>query len=120
MLDLLCTLLLAPQAPPDVAGLRYVRWACRHLQGGRPGQHSPYAQTYRDALTALRRAHQLHLMPAAQPRAPPPGAAVPVETPSQQRLARPSMQQSLSGIAGVVTGLVVRGRQGSGGVLSTA
>lgn len=31
MLDLLCSLLLAP-AQPDAEGLRYLRWVCRHLQ----------------------------------------------------------------------------------------
>ena len=67
LLDLLCTALLAP-GQPDAGGLRYVRWACRHLQGGPVRRDaSPYWHTYDDCGEALRRCP-----PEA---APPPNAA---------------------------------------------
>jgi hypothetical protein len=98
-LDLLVSLLLAPQqGPTDVEGLRYVRWACRLLHGGRPPKHSSLWPVYRDALEGLRWCQQGQwppVMPAGQPplgrlqQEPPVGEAAqqqaqPQEAPQQQ------------------------------------
>lgn len=90
MLELLCALLLVPlEAPPDEQGLRYLRWVCRHLQGGRPGRRSPYHQVYTDALKGVRAAQRRQAM--ASGRAPP-----------QPQASQRPLPQLLSSIAGAV------------------
>lgn len=105
-LDLLVSLLLAPQqGPADVEGLRYVRWACRRLQGGRPPRHGPLWTVYRDALEALQRCQQGQWPPALLVGQPPLGEVQPqpllhepaqpqaqqAEAPQQQQQQQPAM-----------------------------
>ena len=53
---------------PDAGGIRYVRWACRHLQGGPVKRDaSPFWQIFKDCGEALQRC------PPGD--APPPNAA---------------------------------------------
>lgn len=101
VLDLLVALLLAPQqGPADEDGLRYVRWACRRLQGGRPPRHSPLWPVYCDALEGLRRCQQGQwppVLPAGQPGLGTLQQELPLDEPSQpqvqQQEAAPQQQQ---------------------------
>ena len=96
MLDLLTSLLLAPQqAQADEDGLRYVRWACRRLQGGRSPRRSPFWPVYQDALEGLRRCQQGQWPPPLPPGAQQQQQQEPEQPAAQLQQQAPTQQQPL-------------------------
>ncbi|KAL4458480.1 hypothetical protein ABPG75_013345 [Micractinium tetrahymenae] len=109
VLDLLCTLLLAvPSRLADYEGTRYVRWACRHLQGGKVGRSSPFWPMYRDCEAALRSLNQRQAGGrggVAQQRGSP-GPRPSASPPQLARRSVPFLPQTLVAIAGGVANAV--------------
>lgn len=112
VLDLLCSLLMLGWPCPNVEeGLRYVRFACKHLQGGRLKWRSSFRQVYADCRAALhlarratwgtgpRRTQLLQQGPSGQPQAQGgPGIPAPL---------RASFLHSLSSMADPVAGRAI-------------